>query len=225
MSTKMHQDRFKFTGETKIVKGLVVNQIRACKTFTNKATGWVVNKGDVGGYIQLENCILWTSTGWVFPECVVLGVLVIVDDTTDTIKNKLLGTIGFDTDLYNISTTKKFVKVGCQNHSIKTWRENYKSIADRQRFPESSIPEFLGYLDQIEKFYAEESNNDILENITKLSESLQKSSLKQTDVDTLQTLVSSLKPCESLPEIPVVPIEKVSSGPIRDASGRFAKKS
>jgi hypothetical protein len=114
------------------------------------------------------------------------------------------------------------VSVGCQTHSSEVWRRDYQKIARTHGFPGTDIEKFLGILSNIEKFVSvskEPSNNDILETITKTSTELQKSSVKQSDVDSLKTLVSSLKVSADVPATPTV-----SKGPFRDVFGKFAKK-
>lgn len=45
------------------------------------------------------------------------------------------------------------VKVGCQKHSIKTWRKNYKKIAFNCNFPEQNIISGLKILDYAENYF------------------------------------------------------------------------
>lgn len=55
---------------------------------------------------------------------------------------------------YNLSCFYKndrlFVKVGCQNHSIQTWRKNYKKIASANNFFEEHIQDGLNLLTEVE---------------------------------------------------------------------------
>lgn len=59
--------KYKFTGETKIVDGITVNQIEALKDFAD------VEKGEIGGYIEMEYNLSQVDDCWVYDDAVVMS--------------------------------------------------------------------------------------------------------------------------------------------------------
>jgi hypothetical protein len=111
------------------------------------------------------------------------------------------------------------ITVGCQKHFLETWKSSYEKIAKRNRFPSEKISEFLGYLATIEKFTSKtpKTNSEKLDEVISISKKLQEKFSKY-DIESVKKLLESL--VEPVAEVPAT-----SKGPLRDASGRFMKKS
>ena len=60
--------KYEFTGETKNHYGVTLRQIRALVTIIG-----VVSSGDVGGWIESENCLDHSGNAWVFGDACVSG--------------------------------------------------------------------------------------------------------------------------------------------------------
>ena len=55
--------KYEFTGETKNHYGVTLRQIRALVTIIG-----VVSSGDVGGWIESENCLDHSGNAWVYGD-------------------------------------------------------------------------------------------------------------------------------------------------------------
>lgn len=60
--------KYEFTGETKNHYGVTLRQIRALVTIIG-----VVSSGDVGGWIESENCLDHSGNAWVYGDAWVSG--------------------------------------------------------------------------------------------------------------------------------------------------------
>ena len=225
--TDPEQKKFIFTGMEKIVQGKTVYQIQAIRDIRNRHG--VVKNGDLGGWIEEENCILWKSEAWVFPNCTVFGNGTIIQPDTNTKNVEFFNSPRYTivarpyNILYKIMPSGKVeITVGCQNHFLETWKSSYEKIAKWNGFPSEKISEFLEHLATIEKLTTKvpATNLEILEDVIKISKNLQEKFSKD-DIESAKKLLESLS--EPVAEVPAVPA--ASKGPLRDASGRFAKKS
>ena len=101
------------------------------------------------------------------------------------------------------------VRVGCQLHSISTWKDKNtrKEIMRNNNFPKSYEQEFLRILNEIEGKYGKTT-------IQKIEENVQKLKIQVTEPLKVETvsLVNSLQ------------VSSNKSGPQRDKFGRFMKK-
>lgn len=111
------------------------------------------------------------------------------------------------------NTKETIVCVGCQNHSIKTWKNRYQSISNTHGFGSHNHTRYLGYLKLIEDSL-KPSNEKVLEKISENVSKLKSQVTEELKSETV-SLVTSLKVPEKI-------LEK--SGPQRDKFGRFAKK-
>lgn len=66
--------KYKFTGETKEVDGHTLHRIRAVRKFTDpNVDDWVINKGDLGGWIESEKNLSHDGAAWVNHDACVYG--------------------------------------------------------------------------------------------------------------------------------------------------------
>jgi hypothetical protein len=219
----MHQTKFTFTGEKKIVDGKTVQQIQANRNINNQFG--VVKKGELGGWIEDENCILWSGNAWVFPDCTVFGRGTNVFGNDNTKGHQFYPPVNtsihirpYDIIWWGDTYDNATIKVGCQTHSLEDWKKNFENIARKNGFPRNKIPEFLGHLAKIEKKFVTtpKTNSEKLAEVISIATKLQEKFSKSLVEDAKKLL-------ESLTE-PVAEVPAVSKGPLRDASGRFMKK-
>lgn len=122
---------------------------------------------DVAG-VEYRNCVLFNFnhkfTENDFDWCTSYGVKFFGNKTPINIVSEKDFNHSFEIQLkqesfadYYLSCFYKndvlFVKVGCQNHSIQTWRKHCLNIASNNNFPEQNIVSGLKLLDQIEEYF------------------------------------------------------------------------
>lgn len=66
--------KYTFTGKTKVVNGITVNQIKALRDFSD------VEKGDIGGYIEIEYNLSHDDDCWVYDDAIVMGSAHVIED-------------------------------------------------------------------------------------------------------------------------------------------------
>ena len=126
---------YKFTGETKEVNGITLNQIVAIKDIPKHN----IKVGDIGGWIEkYENL---SDNAWVFGNARVYG------DAWDKSPLYIQGT------RWSVCMCDKtHLKVGCQVHTLEEWGKRYKEIA-KQNNAEDSIDEYYLYYELACKLY------------------------------------------------------------------------
>ncbi len=128
--------RYEFTGETKIVFGRTLKQIRALVAMVPLA----VNVGDLGGWIFEEANLPQSGTGWVFPGGMIRGGTIrggtIRGGTIEggTIEGGTIrgGTIWDEAIVthsplvlsglkWEITISDEHMKIGCKQHRYEAW--------------------------------------------------------------------------------------------------------
>lgn len=61
--------KYDFTGETKVIDGITLHQIRALRNLNSRP----IKKGDLGGYIESETNLDQNGNAWVHTRAVVYG--------------------------------------------------------------------------------------------------------------------------------------------------------
>lgn len=76
--------KYKILPITKVARGVTVYQIQAIKSFAD------VTAGDLGGFIEVEDCLSQDGDCWVYPDGIVLERARVYDDAK-LIKGLLFG--------------------------------------------------------------------------------------------------------------------------------------
>ena len=72
--TNKEYEKYRFTGETKVVKGATLHRIVAIRSFSN------VKEGDIGGWIEKEENLSHDGDCWVFDEACVFDNAEVLED-------------------------------------------------------------------------------------------------------------------------------------------------
>lgn len=108
-------NKYEFTGETKVVFGVTLQQIRAISDFGN------IGKGDVGGWIDSERNLSQKGNAWVSGNAEVSG--------------KCLKTPTVLTGLgHTLTITDHLVRAGCECHPPSVWINRGKAIIKADGF-------------------------------------------------------------------------------------------
>lgn len=129
----MSQKRWEFTGETKIVYGREVKQIRACISFGK------VSAGDVGGWLEDENSLPQDGEGWLFNLSVafkssvirggvISGGVILGGVIRGDVSKSPIFIAGIK---WSVTVCDSVMSIGCQTHSIGEWKKfTKKQIAE-----------------------------------------------------------------------------------------------
>lgn len=167
--------KYKFTGNTKEVDGVVLKEIVLLRNVGFSS------KGRWGGWIESEENLSHFGECFVGYEGIVSGKSRVVGDafvaygkvSGDSLisgSSKIYGNVisknigSVSKRRYDVNYSGKddlgnhLVRVGCQCHTIKQWRnEEFRQIIIKEwEFPSELVPDFLKILDKIEKEYCGE---------------------------------------------------------------------
>ena len=109
--------KYKFTGKTKTIGGLTLNQIVCVTAFANLSTG------DIGGWIESEKNLSQEGNSWVFGNARVFGYAevsgnALVSDNAKCTKKAFT----ISTCYHHVTITDTHISIGCQNHPIAVWK-------------------------------------------------------------------------------------------------------
>lgn len=171
---KKFYPKYKFTGNTKEVDGVVLKEIQLLRS-----VGFF-SKGRWGGWIESEENLshfgeCWVNDcGSVSGKSRVVGNAVVacgkvsgdslISGYSKIYENVISKNIGSINGGYHINYSgkdqkgKHYVRVGCQCHTIERWRnEEFRQLIIKEwEFPSNLVPVFLKILDKIEKEYCGE---------------------------------------------------------------------
>ena len=199
--------KYEFTGETKEEFGVTFHRIRLLIDLP------YFKKGSIGGWIEKESNLAHEGNCWVYGNSRVSGNSRVYGNAiVENVKIESISRNGYNINYSGVDRDSKehLVRVGCQLHSISTWKnENTrKEIMRKNNFPSSLEQEFLQILNEIEEKYCPNTFQKIEENVQKLKISV----TEPLKVETV-SLVISLQVTPTKPE-----------GSARDKFGRFTKK-
>ena len=109
-------NKYKFTGETKVVFGVTLKQIVAVAAFG------VISIGDIGGWIEGENNLSQSGDAWVYGNAWVYGDAWVYGNAW-VYGDARVSPINVTAIQYNTTITDDHIKIGCEFHTLKEWSE------------------------------------------------------------------------------------------------------
>ena len=123
--------KYSFTGETKVVFGITLKQIKAEASF-----GCVV-KGEVGGWIEKSENLDSSGDAWVFGDAWEITPLCI------------------HATRFSVSVSSKtIISIGCERHTAEVWDRDGEKIGRAHGFTETQMAEYRLYIDICKKWMA-----------------------------------------------------------------------
>ena len=103
--------KYKFTGKTKTIGSVTLNQIVCVTAFAH------LSAGDIGGWIESEKNLSQNGDAWVRGDAWVYGDARVYGDAKCTKKAFTISTYH-----HHVTITDTHIAIGCQNHPIEVWR-------------------------------------------------------------------------------------------------------
>ncbi len=134
--------KYEFTGETKVIFGVTLKQIRAISAIASI----FVNAGDIGGWIESEKNLDVSGDAWVSGNARVSGNAWVSGDAWVIPVPYIQGSRHALT-LFSLAQ----IRVGCHVHDISHWLKHYKAIGHSEGYTKEQVEEYGEHLAYIAK--------------------------------------------------------------------------